>query len=178
MAGDQLYGLLAEFDGPAEVLRAAQRVHAAGYRQVEAYSPMPVEGLAEALEFRRTGMARVVLLGAIVGGLVGYGFQFWVSVYAYPHNIGGRPLHTWPAFIPVTFEMTVLVGALAGVLGMLGLNGLPRPHHPLFAVPQFSRATRDGFFLSILATDPKFDVDATRQFLTELEPKEVIDVPS
>jgi hypothetical protein len=178
MAGEGLYGLLAEFEGPAEVLRAAQRVHAAGYRQVEAYSPMPVEGLAEALEFRRTGMARVVLLGAILGGLVGYGFQVWVSVYAYPHNIGGRPLHSWPAFIPVTFEMTVLVGALAGVLGMLGLNGLPRPHHPLFAVPQFSRATRDGFFLSILATDPKFDDAATRQFLTELEPKEVIDVPS
>jgi len=178
MAGDELYGLLAEFEGPADVVRAAERVHAAGYRHVEAYSPMPVEGLAEAFEFRRTGMARVVLIGGIVGGLIGYGFQYWVSVFAYPHNVGGRPLNTWPAFIPVTFEMTVLIGALAGVLGMLGLNGLPRPHHPLFAVPQFSRASRDGFFLSIRASDPNFDLESTRSFLAELAPKEVVDVPS
>jgi hypothetical protein len=122
-------------------------------------------------------MSLVVLLGGIFGAMVGYAFQYYVSVIAYPVNIGGRPLHSWPAFIPVTFEMTILAAALSAVLGMLAMNGLPRPHHPLFSVPQFDRATRDRFFLCILRTDPLYHERTTRQLLESLGAMEVIDVP-
>jgi hypothetical protein len=172
-----LYGLLAEFDQPEDLLEAVERVRAAGYRRVEAYTPYPVEGLAEALGFHRTGVSLVVLIGGVLGCLCGYTLQYYVAVIAYPMNIGGRPLNSWPSFIPVTFEMTILFASLFAVLGMLGLNGLPRPHHPLFGVPSFSRATRDGFFLAVQATDPLFDPGTTRQFLESLHPREVIDVP-
>ncbi len=170
------YGLLAEFAGPDELVEAAQKARDAGYRRVEAYSPMPVEGLAEALGFRRTGMPLVMLIGGLVGAAGGYLLQYWVSVIAYPLNIGGRPLNSWPAFIPVTFELTILCASLAGVLGMLALNGLPRPHHPLFAVDSFARASRDGFFLCIQATDERFSLEETRKLLTDAGAVEVIDV--
>jgi hypothetical protein len=176
MSGN-LFGLLAEFDGPDALVAAARRVHQEGYRRFEAYSPMPVAGLDEAIGFRRTRIPLVVLIGGIVGGTCGYLLQYWVSVVAYPHEVGGRPLHSWPAFIPVTFELTILGAALAGILGMLALNGLPRPHHPLFAVPRFARATQDGFFLCIQASDPKFDQAATGEFLKSLRPIEVEHVP-
>jgi hypothetical protein len=172
-----LFGILAEFSNADELVAAATRVHEAGYRQIEAYSPMPVEGLAGAIGFHRTRMPLVVLLGGIFGAVGGYAFQYWVSVIAYPVNIGGRPLYSWPAFIPVTFEMTILAAALSAVLGMLAMNGLPRPHHPLFAVPQFDRATRDRFFLCILRTDPLFHERTTRELLETLGAVEVIDVP-
>ncbi len=171
------YGILAEFDDADELVAAAERVHEAGYRRVEAYSPMPVEGLADAIGFHRTRMPLVVVVGGIVGGLSGYALQYYATVVAYPMNVGGRPLHSWPAFIPVTFEMTILFAALAAVLGMLAMNGLPRPHHPLFGVPQFDRASRDGFFLCIMRSDPLYHERTTRNLLESLGATEVIDVP-
>jgi hypothetical protein len=171
------FGVLAEFADADELVAAAREVHAAGYHEVEAYSPMPIEGLAEALGFRRTWMPMVVLVGGIVGCLSGWALQYYTTVVAYPLNVGGRPVNSWPSFIPVIFEMTVLVAALSAVLGMLAMNGLPRPHHPLFAIPHFDRATQDRFFLCILARDPKFHPQTTRQFLERLGPTEVFDVP-
>jgi hypothetical protein len=171
------FGLLAEFRKPEELVAAAARVHEAGYRNFEAYSPMPVEGLANAIGFYRTRMPLVVLIGGLVGLVSGYALQYYCAVIAYPINIGGRPLHSWPSFIPVTFEMTVLGAALFAVLGMLAMNGLPRPHHPLFGVPQFDRVTRDRFFLCILRTDPQYQEAATRKLLEQLGALEVIDVP-
>jgi Protein of unknown function (DUF3341) len=171
------FGILAEFDTADELVAAAARVYQEGYRDVEAYSPMPVEGLAEAIGFRRTSMPLIVLLGGIVGFVAGYALQYFATVIWYPLNIGGRPYHSWPAYIPVVFEMTVLVAALSAVLGMLALNGLPRPHHPLFAIREFDRATQDRFFLCVLARDKLFDPMRTRQLLEALGPMEVLDVP-
>jgi hypothetical protein len=171
------FGLLAEFADADELVAAAGEVHAAGYREVEAYSPLPVHGLAEAIGFRRTWLPLIVLVGGIVGCVAGWALQYYTAVVAYPLNIGGRPLNSWPSFIPVIFEMTVLVAALSAVLGMLALNGLPRPHHPLFAIPRFDRATQDRFFLCILARDPQFHPQTTRQFLERLSKMEVVDVP-
>lgn len=172
-----LYGLLAEFAAPEALVHAARATRAAGYRRFDAFSPMPIEGLADAIGFTRTWMPLVVLLGGIVGGLSGYALQYWVATIAYPLNIGGRPLNSWPAFIPITFETTILGAALFGVFGMLALNGLPRPHHPLFGAPNFIRASRDGFFLCIEAKDPQFHANQLRQFLNEIGAVEVSDVP-
>ena len=171
-----LYGLVAAFTTPEELLEATRRARRAGYRHMEAYTPFPVEGLAEALDFQRTHLPLVVLLGGLVGGVGGYALQYWINVVDYPLNVGGRPLHSWPAFIPVTFELTILVAALAAVLGMLALNGLPMPYHPLFNVPRFASVTRDGFFLCIEARDPKFDRIETRRFLEDLAACEVAEV--
>src|SRR2546427_1797832 len=171
-----LYGLVAEFATPAALREATRCARRAGYRSLEAYTPFPVEGLAEALDFHRTSLPLVVLLGGLVGGLGAYFFQYWVNVRHYPLNVGGRPLHSWPAFIPVTFEMTILIAALAAVLGMLALNGLPMPYHPLFNVPRFALATRDRFFLCIEARDPKFDRTETRRFLESVGAYEVVEV--
>ena len=171
-----LYGVLAEFDTPDELLAATRDARQAGYRQMDAYTPFPVEGLAEALGFQRTGLPFLVLLGGIVGGIGGYLMQYWIAAIDYPLNVGGRPLHSWPSFIPVTFELTILVAALAAVLGMLALNGLPMPYHPLFNVPRFELVTRNSFFLCIEARDPKFDRDETRRFLESVKAREVSDV--
>src|SRR5215468_9063877 len=160
-----LYGLVAAFTTPEALLEATRRAHRAGYRRMEAYTPFPVEGLAEALDFHQTHIPLVVLLGGIAGGLGGYVLQYWINVIDYPLNVGGRPWHSWPAFIPVTFELTILVAALAAVLGMLALNGLPKPYHPLFNVPRFALATREKFFLVIESSDPKFDYETTRSFM-------------
>jgi hypothetical protein len=177
MHDPELYGLLAEYDDPETLVHAAQRARQAGFRRFDAFSPMPVEGLAEAIGFTRTRMPLVVLMGGVIGAVTGYLLQYWVAAIAYPLNVGGRPLNSWPAFIPVTFETTVLVASLFGVLGMLALNGLPRPHHPLFAVGEFARATRDRFFLCIEAADRQFDPEATRGFLIETGAVGVFDVP-
>jgi len=171
-----LYGVLAEFDTPDELLAATRRAHEAGYRQMDAYTPFPIEGLAEALGFHRTRLPLIVLLGGIVGGIGGYLMQYWIAAIDYPLNIGGRPLHSWPAFIPVTFELTILGAAIAAVLGMLILNGLPMPYHPLFHVPRFALVTRNCFFLCIEARDPKFDCEETRRFLASVKAREVSDV--
>ena len=174
---DELYGLLAEFDGPDEVLEAARRAFAAGYRAMEAYTPIPVHGLTEALGQVPTKLPLLTFTGGLIGAVSGYGFQYWASVISYPMNVGGRPYHSWPAFMPVVFEMTVLGAALFSVLGMLALNGLPMPYHPTFNVPEFKLASRNRFFLSLKTTDAKFDRDTTRRFLEELKPRAVYEVP-
>ncbi|WP_437201416.1 DUF3341 domain-containing protein [Planctomicrobium sp. SH664] len=171
------YGLLAEFNDSESLIHAARTVTEKGYVKVEAYTSFPIEELSNALNFRRSGLPLVVLIGGILGCAGGYFMQYWLSVHEYPLNIGGRPNHSWPAFIPVTFELTILVAALSAVLGMLALNGLPRPHHPLFAIPQFERASTDGYFLGIQAIDPLYDEEATAALLRDLQAKEVIHVP-
>jgi hypothetical protein len=172
----RLYGLMAEFDNPDTLVAASRRAHREGYRKMDAYTPFPIEELHEAIGVHHTRVPLMVLVGGIVGGLTGYGLQYWVSTIAYPLNIGGRPLHSWPSFVPVTFEMTVLFAALTAVFGMLAMNGLPMPYHPVFNAPRFAMATRDRFFLCIEARDPKFDLDATRRFLESFGPREVTDV--
>ncbi len=173
---EALYGLMAEFEDPQALVDATRRAYEAGYRDMDAYSPIPIEELTEALGIHHTGVAPLVLLGGIVGGVTGYGLQYWVSAIAYPINVGGRPFNSWPAFVPVTFELTVLFAALTALFGMLALNRLPTLYHPVFNVPRFALATRDRFFLCIEATDPKFDPDATREFLEGSAPREVSEV--
>jgi hypothetical protein len=171
-----VYGLLAEFASPTDLLVAVRRARSEGYKVMDAYTPYPIEEVAEALHFHERRLPLIVLLGGIAGGLAGYLLQYWTSVVDYPLNVGGRPFHSWPAFIPVTFETTVLVAALSAVLGMLALNGLPMPHHPLFNAPRFALATRDRFFLCIEAADPQFDREGTLRFLQRLEPRSVTEV--
>lgn len=173
---DAPYGLLAEFDEPEAVLAAAHRARKEGYRRMEAYSPYPVEGLAEAVGFPRDRVAGVVLTGGILGGLTGFFLQYYANVYSYPINVGGRPYNSWPSFIPITFELTVLGAALFAVFGMLAMNGLPRPHHPLFGTPEFDLASRDRFFLCIESADPRYEPEGTRRFLESLRPVSVREV--
>ena len=170
------YGLMAEFDSPTALVAAARKAREAGFRKMDAYSPMPIEELHDALGLPQTKLPFVVLGGAIFGGLAGYGLQFWASTIAYPFNIGGRPLHSWPSFLVPTFETTILFSAFAAVFGMLALNGLPMPYHPVFNDKRFVMASRDRFFLCIEAVDPQFDPAETRRFLESLEPREVCDV--
>ena len=177
MTTPALYGLLAEFDTPTALVEAVRAVRGDGYRRMEAYTPFPVESVAEELGYHRTAMPLIVLIGGIIGCVGGYFLQYWVAAIAYPINVGGRPFHSAPSFIPVTFELTILIAALFAVFGMLGINGLPRPHHPLFNVPNFALATRDRFFLLIEARDARFDRAATREFLLRLHPRDVMEVP-
>jgi len=172
-----IYGLLAEFDQPGPLIEAARRATAAGYRKLDAYTPYPIEEVADALDFRRTRVPLIVLLGGLCGGIGGYFMQYYAAVIGYALNVGGRPFHSWPSFIPVTFELTVLAAALSAVVGMLALNRLPMPYHPVFNVPQFGRATQDRFFLCIEAADPEFDLHETRQMLAELKPLTITEVP-
>src|SRR5438552_951518 len=172
------YGLMAEFATAEEVLAAVRRARTEGYRAMDAYTPYPIEGLSEELGLQRSRVPAIVLAGGLVGAAAGYFMQYWAMAVDYPLNVGGRPYHSWPAFIPITFEMMVLVAALAALLGMFYLNGLPMPYHPVFHVPRFSRATQDRFFLCIEATDAKFDRQATREFLASLRPQgEIMEVP-
>jgi hypothetical protein len=172
----KLYGMMAEFDDPTKIVAAARSAHAAGYRRLDAYSPFPIEELWEAIEFRTNKLPLIVLIGGIIGFVGGLTLCYWASASAYPMNVGGRPLASWPAFIPVTFECTILVAGFAAVLGMLALNGLPEPYHPVFNVPGFDQATRNRFFLCIESRDPKFDAKATREFLEGADPVKVSDV--
>lgn len=171
-----IYGMLAEFNTPDDLVAATRRARAAGYRKMDAYTPFPVEELNEALELGPTWVPAIVLIGGVLGALLGYALQYYVAVIDYPINVGGRPLHSWPAFIPVTFETTVLVAGLSAVLGMLALNGLPMPYHPVFNVARFSLASHDRFFLCIEAGDPKFHVEETRRFIEQLNPQGVYEV--
>jgi Protein of unknown function (DUF3341) len=171
-----IYGLLAEFDDPNALVAATTRAYREGYRRMDAYSPFPIEELHEALGGGHSKLPLIVLIGGICGGVGGFALQDWASAIAYPLNIGGKPLHSWPAFIPITFECTILVAALSAVLGMLALNGLPQPYHPVFNVPRFALASRNRFFLCIESADPKFDLEGTKQFLGTLNPREVTTV--
>lgn len=170
------YGLLAEFENGNELVEATKRAYGAGYRKIDAYSPIPIEALADAMHFEKTRVPLVVLIGGLVGGIGGYLMQYYMAVIDYPINIGGRPLNSWPAFIPPTFELVILCAAGAAVLGMLALNGLPMPYHPLFNVERFSLASQDRFFLCIEADDAQFDMAGTRKFLESLNPLEIEEV--
>ena len=167
-SGPRLHGLMAEFHAPGEVVAAAYLVHEAGYRKVDAYTPYPIEELTEALELHHSPLPKLVFTGGLTGFTVGFGLCYWASTIAYPMNIGGRPFNSWVSFIPPTFETTILFAALTAVLGMLALNGLPEPYHPVFNVKAFALASRDKFFICIESADPKFDSGATKNFLRGL----------
>jgi len=178
MNESSVHGLMAEFDSAQELVTAAHRTHDAGYHKIDAFSPFPIEGLAEAIGFHKNRVPFVVLVGGIIGGLSGHLLQYYVAAITYPTNIGGRPYHSWPSFIVVTFEMTILFAGLSAVFGMLALNGLPMPYHPVFNVPEFKKASESGFFLVISSTDPKYDDARTREFLKGLAPRMISEVPS
>lgn len=176
MSRPGLYGLLAEFREPSDIVVAARRVHAEGYRRVDAYTPYPMEEVLDALHLHHSHVPKIVLAGGIVGMLAGFGLEYWISVIAYPLNIGGRPFNSWPAFVVPAFETTVLFAALSAVFGMLALNGLPQPYHPVFNVPSFAAASRDRFFLCLEAKDEKFDAETTKKLLRDLGAAEVSEV--
>lgn len=178
MKPDPVFGIMAEFDTATDIVAAAHRTSLAGYTKIDAYSPFPIEELAEAIGFHKNGVPLVTLVGGILGMCGGFMLQWWINTISYPVNIGGRPPNSWPAFIPVTFEMTILFAGLSAVFGMLVLNGLPMPYHPVFNVPRFELVTRDKFFLVIFSSDPKYDPLATRAFLQSLGARSVSEVPS
>ncbi len=172
-----LYGLAARFDSPEAIVEAAGKVHAAGYRRAEAYTPYAVKGLSDALGFRATGVPLIVLLGGALGALGGYFMLWYANVISYPWNVGGKPPNSWPAFVPITFEMTVLGASLFALFGMLALNRLPQPYHPIFKAPNFELTSQTDFLLCIEASDPKFDLEVTRALLESVEPIEIMEVP-
>jgi hypothetical protein len=171
-----IYGVIAEFENPTALVNAARAAREKGYRKLDAYSPFPIEELNDALHLHHNQLPLIVLLGGIVGGTLGYLLQYYVTVIYFPINVAGRPLHSWPSYIVITFEMTILFAALSAVLGLLALCGLPMPYHPVFNVPRFALASRNRFFLCIQARDPLFDREQTCAFLETLEPREVSEV--
>jgi hypothetical protein len=177
MKPERMYGMMAEFDSATALVEAARKTHQAGYRKIDAYSPFPIEGLAEEIGAPHD-VPLVVLIGGIVGGLTGYLMQYWMSAVDYPLNIGGKPYHSWPAFIVITFEMTILFAGIFAVFGMLALNGLPMPYHPVFNVPRFALASKDRFFLIVFSSDPKYHPAGTLDFLQSLDPRSISEVPS
>jgi hypothetical protein len=172
-----IWGLLAEFEGPSSLVYAAERAHAEGFRRMDAYSPFPIEEAAEAIGFHRSWLPLIILIGGLLGTLTGAVMQYWISAVDYPLNVGGRPLASWVAFTIPCFELTILFASFSAVVGMLALNGLPLPYHPVFNVLEFSRVSKDGFFLAIEATDSRFDLAETRKFLQSLRPIGVWEVP-
>lgn len=175
MSDDWVYGLAAEFETPEELMHAAEEAYGKGYREMDGYTPFPIEGLAKALG-KSNRMPLFVLLGGILGGTSAYFMEWFANVISYPLNVGGRPYHSWPSFIPITFELTVLGAALTAFFFSLGLSGLPKPYHPMFNLPEFERASQDRFFLCIETADPQFDGERTRSFLQSLQPLMVKEV--
>jgi hypothetical protein len=172
-----IYGLLAEFDSTDDLLEAARKTRAAGYEHIDALAPFAVHGLDEALDLPPNRVPLIFLVGGIIGGLGGFLMQVYAAVFSYPINVGGRPLYSWPAFIPITYELTILFGGLCGAFGMLALNGLPTPYHPLFNCPRFDLASQSRFFLLIESKDKNFELARTREFLQALNPVEISEVP-
>jgi Protein of unknown function (DUF3341) len=173
-----IHGAMVEFDTPEELIEGCERAYAEGYRKMDAYAPLPVEGLAEAIGYKKNKVALCVLIGGLCGATFGFTFLEWISGVAYPHNVGGRPLNSWPSFIPITFECMILFAGLTSMFSMLAMNGLPKPYHPTFNVPAFKRASVDKFFLCIESTDPKFQAEDTLSFLGSLGGNEVSIVPA
>jgi len=178
MKRDPVYGIMAEFDTPQALVDAAHKTYEAGYKKIDAYSPFPIEGLAEEIGFHKNAVPLVVLIGGLIGGLTGYSMQWWMNAVDYPINVGGKPPHSWPAFIVITFEMTILFAGISAVLGMLALNGLPMPYHPVFNVPRFALASKDRFFLIVFSSDQNYHPERTRNFLEDLAPRSISEVPS
>jgi hypothetical protein len=172
-----LYGVIAEFNDAQSLLDGANAARERGYIDIDAFSPFPIHGMAEAVGFHRSRLSLVVLTMGLLGGIGGFFMCWYANVISYPWNIGGRPLNSWPAWIPITFECTVLLAAFGAVFGMLALNGLPMPYHPVFNLRRFDQASRDKFFLVIQSRDPKFNLDEVRDFLDTLNPREIVDVP-
>lgn len=173
-----IHGVMAEFNSPEELIDAAKSAYSNGYRRMDAYTPLPIEGLAEAIGYKKNYVALIALIGGLCGAFGGFGFLYWISVIAYAHNVGGRPYNSWPAYIPISFECMILLSALSAVIGMMMMNGLPSPYHPVFNVSRFSRASVDRFFLCIESSDPKFGVNETQDFLKEIGGNEVSVVPA
>jgi hypothetical protein len=173
------YGILAEFNSAQELVDASRKAYAEGYRKIDAYSPFPIEALEEALGIPHTILPWVVFFGGLLGGMAGYGLEYWSQVIEYPLIIGGKPFHSWPNFIPVWFETTVLGASISAVVGMLALNGLPQPYHPVFNIESFrERAQNDKFFLCIEARDPRYKPEEIKKFLSGLNPVGVWEVPN
>lgn len=176
--GKEMWGLMAEFGGPDELIAAAEGIREAGYTRMDAFTPYPIEELSETVEPHRSKVPMITFIGGLIGALTGFFLQYWSQVIVYPMNIGGRPHNSWPAFIVVTFELTILFASLSAVVGMILVNGLPRPYHPVFNVEGFERASRDGFFLTVEVGDPEFDRDKTGEVLRSLGAREVKEVES
>ena len=172
-----IYGLMAEFASADRLVAAARHARESGHARIEAYSPFPIEGLDDAVGFPGSRVPLATLIGGFVGGAGGFFLQWYAAVVDYPINIGGRPTNSWPAFIPITFEMTVLFAALTAVVTMIVANGLPRLRHPVFNVREFELSTRNRFFLCLRADAPKFDESQARHFLERLEPLKIVEVP-
>jgi hypothetical protein len=170
------WGLLAEFETPDELLHAARHAREEGYRRMDAYTPFPIHGLSDAMGFRPTKLPLIVLAGGLIGCAAALGTMWFSATIHYPLNVAGKPYASWPAFIPITFELTVLFAALFAVFGMLGMNGLPMPYHPVFNAPRFAFASRDRFFLCIESCDALFDLEKTRAFLNRIGGREVVEV--
>lgn len=177
MAKRPIYGVMAEFETSKDVLEAAHRARAAGYREMDAYSPFAIEGLSEAVGFPRTWLPAITLIGGLIGCFGGFFLQYYPNVMGFPLDIGGKPFDSWPSFIPITFELTILCAGVSTVVGMIWLNKLPTPYHPVFNVPRFELASQDRFFLCIKSKDPRFDVEGVKRFLAELDPREITVVP-
>lgn len=171
-----VYGMMAEFDTPASLVSATRAACDQGYKKLDAYSPFPIEELNDVLHLHKNKLSLIVLCGGLLGGFTGFMLQYFITVIYFPINVAGRPLDSWPSYIIITFELTILFGCISTVLGLLALCGLPMPYHPTFNVPRFSAASRDRFFLCIESTDPLFDPEKTSSFLETLDPKEVSEV--
>ena len=172
----ETHGMIAEFDDPDTLLHAAEAAFKAGYREMDAYTPFPVHGLSEAIGFKKTYVSLITLIGGLTGAATAFAMQYIASVLHYPYDIGGKPFNSWPSFMPIGFELTILFGAFSALGSMLILNGLPRPHHPIFNAKRFARASSDGFFLCIEKADAQYDAGDTRAFLESLNPVEVSEV--
>lgn len=173
-----MYGVMAEFDSAQAVVDAARRTVAAGFTKVEAYTPVPIEELNDIIHKKRTILPKLSLLGGLAGMATGFALQYWASVIEYPLNVGGRPYASWTAFVVPSYELTILFSALVTAGGMIALNGLPQPYHPVFNTPRFSLASSDKFFLVIETIDSKYDSDKTPRFLQDIGAKGVYDVPA